>query len=341
MAIKRYYTGFSVGGQFPTALSYTLETKPKEHWGYYGGIFSVSSFVPLAHACLNCIIPVHNNSFHGNETPLTQVAGNGGVILGNLVGALARQFLTDEQLHSWGWRAAFFSGAAIIPVTFLLHLYAQEYNPNAGENNNAHEGEQTGDATSATTLPEKQPLREALKRENWPALWSCILCTTLFGGGYYLTIVWMAIYMDTLISPSIPGAFWINLVNNIVGISLATFFTSWLSDHYTRVHIMLFGAISVGIVGPFMVWIISWGEVVGALFAQMLIAILTSFYSGPFHAWIVEKFPVKIRLSSAGVGYNIGICLSSGFTPAVATALVQGIGPVAPGFIYPVSKHDI
>ena len=151
-----------------------------------------------------------------------------------------------------------------------------------------------------------------------------------------LTIVWMAIFMDTLINPSVPGAFWVNLVVNIVGIAMASFMMGWLSDRYKRVNMMLFGAISVGIVAPFMVWIISWGKTVEALFAQMCIAILLSFYFGPFPAWMMERFPARIRLTASGMGYNVGICLSSGFTPAIATALVQGIGPVAPGFIYPV-----
>lgn len=74
LVICRLLQGFSVGGQLPSSLVYTLETKPKASWGYYG------SFINMA--------------------------ANSGVILGNLVGALIRQLVTPEQLSSWGWRAA-------------------------------------------------------------------------------------------------------------------------------------------------------------------------------------------------------------------------------------------
>ncbi|KAL7549102.1 hypothetical protein ACHAWF_017683, partial [Thalassiosira exigua] len=302
LVICRVLQGFSVGGQLPSTMSYTLETKPKEEWGYYGGLISL--------------------------------AGNGGVILGNLVGALVRQVLTTEQLVSWGWRAAFFSGVTIIPVTLFVQCYAEEHHPNAGEYDDNQEGEVGADGTSSTTSEPKHPMMEALKRENWPALISAILCAMLFGGAYYLTAVWMAIFMDILIQPSVPGAFWVNLVTNTLGMALAQLFTGWLSDRFNRAKMMLFGAISLGIAGPFMVWIISGGTTVGAFFSQLCIGILFSFYGGPFTAWLIESFPPKIRLSAIGLGYNMAMCLVSGFTPAVATAMVQGIGPVAPGFLY-------
>ena len=43
LVICRLLQGFSVGGQLPSSLVYTLERKPKEHWGYYGAMFSVST----------------------------------------------------------------------------------------------------------------------------------------------------------------------------------------------------------------------------------------------------------------------------------------------------------
>ena len=126
---------------------------------------------------------------------------------------------------------------------------------------------------------------------------------------------------------------------------------------------MQFGAVTVGAVAPVMVWIISWGNTVQALFAQIAICFFLSFYcgknkhlqsqhvllrlfsfhshliqllvsKGPFCTWLVERFPPKIRLTSASLGFNLGICISAGFSPALATALVK-TSVVAPGFIFP------
>ena len=97
---------------------------------------------------------------------------------------------------------------------------------------------------------------------------------------------------------------------------------------------MQFGAISTGVAGPFLLWVISGGNTWEALFAQMGICFLLSFYCGPFCTWLVERFPPKVRLSSVSLGFNLGICVSAGFSPALATALVK-VSPVAPGILYP------
>lgn len=335
LIICRMMQGFSVGGQLPSTLVYTLERRPKEHWGYYG------SFVNMA--------------------------ANSGAILGNLVGALIRQLVTPEQLLQWGWRAAFLSGIAILPVAFYLKLCGKEHHPNEGhydDDNTTLSYDQQGQVIAAFSESQrKHPLMEAVKRENWPALLSSMLVPMLYGGGYYLSVVWMAIFMSELIHPPVPASFWINLIANVFGLTLTSLFTGWLSDRVGRVKLMSvsarcsgfydmnvcyqppvltvvclvlkFGAISTGIVAPVMVWLISksGGKVAEALFAQLCLASFFSFYCGPFCAWLVERFPVKIRLTSVSLGFNIGICLSSGFSPALATWLVK-YSPFLPGFIF-------
>ena len=66
LVVCRLLQGMSVGGQLPASLIYTVEIRPKAHWGYYGA--------------------------------LVMMASNCGTLLGNLVGALMRAVLTDEQL---------------------------------------------------------------------------------------------------------------------------------------------------------------------------------------------------------------------------------------------------
>ena len=90
----------------------------------------------------------------------------------------------------------------------------------------------------------------------------------------------MAVFMETLIDPPVNGAFWVNLVANCFGLTLTSFLAGWLSDRLGRVKVMMFGAISVAIAGPFMVLIISRGNTVEALFAQTALCFFLSFYCG-------------------------------------------------------------
>lgn len=304
----RLLQGFSVGGQLPSSVVYTLERKPKEHWGFYSSIICFAN-------------------------------GMGG-ILGNLVGALLRTLLTDDQLVSWGWRVAFLTGILIAPVAFLLHIYGTEHHPNEGEYDSYEE--EVGDdqdqsvvASITSSVQQNRPLKEALRRENWAALCSSFLTPMLAGAGYYITFVWMAIYMETLLDPPVQGAFWVNLLATITGFIITGIGAGWLSDRYGRNKVMGLGAVLVGATGPFFVYIISWGRTWDAFAAQWALGVVFSLFTGPSYAWIVEKFPAKIRLTSVALGYNLGICVSAGFSPAVATALVRAYGPLAPGAIYP------
>lgn len=43
LVICRLLQGMSVGGQLPASLIYTVEMRPKEHWGYYGALVMMAA----------------------------------------------------------------------------------------------------------------------------------------------------------------------------------------------------------------------------------------------------------------------------------------------------------
>lgn len=294
LVICRLLQGISVGGQLPASLVYTVELKDKKYWGYYGS--------------------------------LVMMAANVGTLLGNLVGALLRTILTEEQLFSWGWRIPFLSGILIAFVAFYLKVHGEEHHPNEGEYDQEESQESLGQS--------KHPLREAIRKENWTALVSGTLVPMLWGAGFYLTFVWMAIFMEDLLPTEIPNAFWINACAMFFGVTLPLPLLGLLSDYCGRMFVMVSGALGVGILGPLCLLIISQGEPVRAFFAQWFLGILLAFYGGPISAFLVENFPVKIRATSLSLGYDIAHCTASAFAPLIATVLVQNVSPVAPGFIY-------
>jgi MHS family proline/betaine transporter-like MFS transporter len=253
--------------------------------------------------------------------------------LANLVGALLRSLLNDEQLLDWGWRVAFFSGIFVAPAAIVLQVYGAEHNPNEGEFDNDDEADANNGMISSisSSLHRKRPISEALKRGNRTALLSSFLTPMLGGAGYYVTFVWMAVFMQTLLDPPVPGAFWVNLISYICGFLFTGVLAGTLSDKYGRLKMMAVGAVLVGVIAPVMLWIISWGVPWKACLAQWSIGVLLSLFTGPLWAWLPENFSPKVRLTSAAIGYNMGMCVSAGFSPALATALVNGYGPVSAG----------
>eukprot|EP00985_Skeletonema_marinoi_P022964 scaffold14929_cov154-Skeletonema_marinoi.AAC.6 len=287
----RKQAGISVGGQLPATLMYTVEMRPRKHWGYYGS--------------------------------LVMCGANVGTLVGNFVGAIIRSALTYEQLVAWGWRIPFLTGILNGLVAWFLHCKGKDHHPNRGVYHHEDDGE--NDDTR-----EKFPLRNVLKKENLPALLSATLTPMLFGAGFYVSFVWMATYMQVLLKPGIENAFWVNAMALLFGVVLILPLTGFLSDRVGRTKTMICGAISLGIVGPFMLWVISAGQAVSAFFAQWTIGVLLSLFGGPMNAWLVEKFPPDVRLTSAALGYDLAHCTASAFSPLIATILVENVGPVAP-----------
>eukprot|EP00571_Detonula_confervacea_P001349 CAMPEP_0172322570 /NCGR_PEP_ID=MMETSP1058-20130122/46234_1 /TAXON_ID=83371 /ORGANISM="Detonula confervacea, Strain CCMP 353" /LENGTH=488 /DNA_ID=CAMNT_0013038341 /DNA_START=338 /DNA_END=1804 /DNA_ORIENTATION=+ len=297
LVICRLLQGMSVGGQLPASLIYTVEMRPKDRWGYYGA--------------------------------LVMMAANCGTLLGNFVGAIMRTVLTDEQLVSWGWRIPFLSGILIAFVAIYLRTHGKEHNPNAGEYDD------DGDDECNANEESKHPFKEVFKRENLPALASATLTPMLWGAGFYTTFVWMAIFMDQLLDPPIEHGFWINAMALLFGIILPLPLTGMLSDKWGRDKTMSIGVVGLAILGPVMVNVIASGQALQAFFAQVSLGLLLSLFGGPMNAWLVEKFPPKIRLTSAALGYDLAHCTASAFSPLIATLLVRDYGVNAPGAIYP------
>mmetsp|Transcript_23922 Transcript_23922/g.56641 ORF Transcript_23922/g.56641 Transcript_23922/m.56641 type:complete len:484 (-) Transcript_23922:1221-2672(-) len=303
LVICRLLQGMSVGGQLPASLIYTVEMRPKEHWGYYGA--------------------------------LVMMAANVGTLLGNLVGALLRTVLTDQQLYSFGWRIPFWSGLLIAFVAAFLKATGVEHHPNEGQYDTG-ERDRSESESAEQQLQElpKHPIREALRRENISALVSATLVPMLWGAGFYISFVWMAIFMDDIIDPPIEGAFWINACALLFGVTIPLPLLGKLSDIIGRVKTMAIGAIGLGAFGPIMLLVISHGVPVQAIFAQWCLGIFLCFYGGPISAWLVEKFPPKIRLTSASLGYDVAHSTASAFSPLIATVLARNVGHAAPGILY-------
>jgi MFS transporter, MHS family, proline/betaine transporter len=264
LCLCRLIQGISVGGQLPASLVYTVEKRPKQHWGYYGS--------------------------------LPMVAANVGTLLGNLCGALMRQVLTEEQLLSWGWRLPFFSGIIIAFVACYLRRSGDDVHTNRGVYDR-----QDSEVTN--------PIRVAVRKGNRLALLSTSLTPMLWAAGFYVSFVWMAIFMGELLEPPIAGAFWINSAALALGMTWMLPVAGAISDRCGRVRIMTLSGLLLTGLGPILLIMIAKGNAVVAFFAQLVLGVMLSFYGGPLCAWLVENFSPEVRMTSASMGYDIRFVL--------------------------------
>lgn len=240
-----------------------------------------------------------------------------------MAGALLRQVLTEEQLLDWGWRIPFFSGILIAFVACYLQVHGAEVHTTKGVYDR-----QDSKVTN--------PIRVALSRGNLLALLGTALTPMIWASGFYVSFVWMAIYMEELLDPPVKGAFWINAVSMLVGMTFVLPIAGMLSDRIGRTRMMTAAAVGLAGLGPVLLMMISKGNSYVAFACQLALGILLSFFGGPLCAWLVENFCAEVRLTSASLGYDIAHSVVGGFSPAMATALFDNVGPSAPGLIYVV-----
>ena len=220
------------------------------------------------------------------------VAANVGTLLGNLCGALMRQVLTEEQLLSWGWRIPFFSGIIIAFVACYLRRSGDDLHTNQG----VYDHQDSADTN---------PIRVAVRKENRLALLSTSLTPMLWAAGFYVSFVWMAVFMGELLDPPIEGAFWINSATLAISMTWVLPVAGALSDRCGRVRIMTISGVLLTVLGPILLIMIAKGNGLVAFFAQLVLGVLLSFYGGPLCAWLVENFSPEVRMTSASMGYDI------------------------------------
>ena len=252
---------------------------------------------------------------------LPMVAANVGSLLGNLCGALFRQVLSDEQLQDWGWRIPFLSGFLIALVAWFIKRHGADVHTNAGVYD--HQDSDMG----------QNPVKVAFRKGNRLAILSVTLTGILWAGGYYLSFVWMAIYMEDLLDPPIEHAFWINAVALFLSMTILLPVAGMISDRTGRVKLMTVAAIALAAGGPILFIMISTGNGFVAFLCQLALGVSLSFFGGPLCAWLVESFNPEIRLTSAALGYDLAHATAGGFAPALATLLFRA-GDRAPGILY-------
>lgn len=292
LTFTRLIQGLSGGGQLMSSLVYAVESKPKEHWGLHG------SYV--------------------------MAAANFGNLMSGVSAFLLRKYFNSSQIQTWGWRLPLFlSGVLLFLCWYYLKYHCSEEDtaPATGKNQN----------DAVKKLP-TNPLQEAFSEENRRPLLAACMVPVLYSAGFWLSFIWMSIYMYELIPDPIPQAFGITSSSLFLSVCVVFPVAGALSDRWGRKRIMTIGALIYGLGCPFLLIVIGKGNAILAFFAQSVMGVGISLWGGPMMAWLAESFPPAVRLTSAALGYNLGVGVFAGVSPAMATFLVDRWGYQAPGW---------
>ncbi|MEM9257363.1 MAG: MFS transporter [Pseudomonadota bacterium] len=268
MVILRMMQGLAVGGEYTSSIVFLAEHAPTGKRAFYS-IWSV-------------------------------FGGLVGTLLGSAVGAILSAALSEEALHSWGWRAAFLSGILVTVAGYFLRRGLIE-NPVRSEG--------------------KAPLVVAFSTCGRDIL-RVMGINVVNAIAFYMIFVYAITWLVENVHTKEATALEINTIALLVLLTLIPFFAI-LSDRYGRRLFILIGMGGVAVFAYPLVWLMHHSDFTMILAGQVGFAILCACFAGGIPAYMCELFPGAVRVTAVSISYNITLGIMGGTSPMVAVWLIN------------------
>ncbi|WP_321964777.1 MFS transporter [Paraburkholderia sp. J7] len=261
-----------------------------------GGEFGASTAMLIEHA-------PHRRGFLASWQFATQ--GLATLLAASFGYGLAR-LMAPADLAAWGWRLPFFFGLLIGPVGLYLRRYIED----------------TEDFKHAERT--ETPVREVLGHQKRLVLTAIGLMTVSTAVNYLLQYI-PTFAIRQLHLPAATG-FAATMAGGVI-LTVVTPFAGHLSDRIGRRTQMTCVALLFLVSAyPGFAWATSHASPVPLFVLIAWLALLKSIYFGAVPALMAEIFPAATRATGMSIGYNIGVTVFGGFTPAIVTWMLSATG---------------
>jgi MFS family permease len=231
------------------------------------------------------------------------------VVFAALIGLVANAYLGKEAMNDWGWRIPFLIGCVMIPFLLLIRRLLEE-------------------SPAFLAQPERPHMHEVVKQvaANWLLVLrgvGMVMMTTVF---FYLITAYTPTFGQRELKLTAVEAF---LATLCVGVSNFIFLplSGALSDKIGRKPILI-GAAVLGLASGYaaLSWLVGAPSFGRFLTVLLLFSTIYGFYNGAMVVFLTEVMPSRVRTAAFSLSYSLAAGLLGGFTPLIATGLIQATG---------------
>jgi len=275
LVIARIIQGLSVGGEYGTSATYLSEIATKKHRGFY-------------------------SSFQYVTLIMGQLLALGLLVL------LQRVFLTDQQLHQWGWRIPFGIGAILSVTVMYLRRSLQE-------------------SVALPDKPTERRSRGTLKAlaEHPKAVFTVIGLTIGGTVAFYTFTTYMQKFLVLSAKFSVNSATLISALTMLIFMLIQPLF-GLLSDKVGRKPLLIgFGILGTITTVPILTLLSRTQDFWFAFALIMLALTIVSGYTSINAVVKAELFPANVRALGVGFPYAVAVSLFGGTAELIALQFKQ------------------
>ena len=238
------------------------------------------------------------------------------VVAAAALGFLLHEMMAPAEISAWGWRIPFFVGCLIVPVLFFLRRSLQE--------------------TEAFKARKHRPELHEIFRSmvsNWGLVISGMMLVSMTTVSFYLITVYTPTFGKNVLHLSSTDAL---VVTALIGISNFIWLPLMgaLSDRIGRQPLLVcFTVLTILTAYPALHWLVQSPSFGRMLEVELWLSFLYASYNGAMVVALTEVMPVEVRTVGFSLAYSLATALFGGFTPAIATGLIEYSGDkAAPGW---------
>ncbi len=246
--------------------------------------------------------PGHKGFFVAWQSASQQLA----VVFAALLGVVLSSSLTQTQMDDWGWRVPLLVGCAIIPFLFLIRRSLAE----------------TDEFQARKIHPSTSQILRSIG-VNWRLILRGTMLVTMTTVSFYMITAYTPTFGRTALYLADRDNLMVTLcvgVSNFIWLPLM----GALSDKVGRRPLMVgFTVLMLLTAYPALLWLVAAASFSRLLIVELWLSFIFGSYNGAMVPYLTEIMPADVRASGFSLSYSLATALFGGFTPAIATYLIE------------------